>query len=36
MFSTTWKELRIKRYSVYSVFFLKLAERPFLRLSTLP
>ena len=27
IFSITWEESRIKRYSVYSVFFLKLAER---------
>ena len=34
--STTWKESKIKRYSVYSVFFLKSVERPISRLSTLP
>jgi hypothetical protein len=34
--SITWKEPSFKCYSVYSVFFLKLAERPFSRLSTLP
>ena len=36
IFSTTWKESKIKRYSVYSVFFLKIDERPVSRLSTLP
>ena len=35
IFSTTWEESKIKRYSVYSVFFLKSAERPVSRLSTL-
>ena len=34
--STTWKESKIKRYSVYSVFFLKSVERPISRLSTPP
>ena len=36
IFSITWEDSRIKRYSVYSVFFLKLVERPISRLSTLP
>jgi hypothetical protein len=33
-FSLTWEESKIKRYSVYSVFLLKSAERPVSRLST--
>ena len=36
IFSITWEEWRIKRYSVYSVFLLKSAERPVSRLFTLP
>ena len=36
IFSITWKESKIKLYSVYSVFFLQMAERPVSRLSTLP
>jgi hypothetical protein len=36
IFSTTWKESKIKRYSVYSVFFLSLSERSISRPSTLP
>ena len=36
IFSITWEESKIKRYSVYSVFFLKSVERPVSRLSTLP
>ena len=35
IFSITWKESSIKRYSVYSVFFLNSAERPFSRLPAL-
>ena len=36
IFSITWEESKIKRYSVYSVFFLNSAERPVSRLSTIP
>ena len=36
IFSITWEESRIKRYSVYSVFFLKSVERPISLLSILP
>ena len=36
IFSITWEESEIKRYSVYSVFFLNSAERPISRPSTLP
>ena len=36
IFSITWKESSIKRYSVYSVFFLNSGERPLSRLPALP
>jgi hypothetical protein len=36
IFSITWKESKIKRYSVHSVFFLSLSERSISRPSTLP
>jgi hypothetical protein len=36
IFSITWEESKIKRYSVYSVFSPSLSERSISRPSTLP